>query len=94
MEKTKNSVENSFKFSSPGRVLVEVDLGVFVASSARLLHPATLDSHEDHDDGGEDADNHRGDPDSDQVLLLKPLLDHILYPEVNKLHQNLYCLLH
>ena len=67
-----------------------MDLGVLVASSPRFLHPAALDSHEDHDDGGEDADNHRGDPDSDQVLLLKPLLDNILYPEMNMLHTNLY----
>ena len=60
-----------------------MDLGVLVASSPRLLHPAALDGHKDHDDGGEDADNHRGDPDSDEVLLLEPFLNHILGSGVN-----------
>ena len=68
-----------------------MDLGVLVASSPRFLHPAALDSHEDHNDGGEDADNHRSDTDSDEVLLLETLLNHILESEVNILQKKKCC---
>ena len=65
-----------------------MDLGVLVASSPRFLHPAALDSHEDHDDGGEDADDHRSDTYSDEVLLLETLLNHILESGVNILQKR------
>ena len=65
---------------SPGGVLVEVDLGVLVTSSPGLLQSATLDRDKDDDHGGEDAHDHRGDPDGDEVLLLEPLLHHVLVP--------------
>ena len=66
-----------------------MDLGVLVASSPRLLHPTALDSHEDNDDGGEDADDHCSHSDGDQVLLLESLLDHILGPGVNILQAKI-----
>ena len=64
---------------SPGRVLVEMNLGVLVGGSPlHLLHPATLDGQEDDDDGGEETDYHGGHSNGDQVFLLEPLLHNVL----------------
>ena len=59
---------------SPGRVLVQMNLGVLVTRPPRLLQASALDGEQDDDDGGEEAHDDGRHPDGNEVLLLEPAI--------------------
>ena len=63
---------------SRDRVLVKVDFRLCQALSSSL-HTATLHGDQDDDDGAEDGDDHPGNPDGDNVLLLEAFFDDNLW---------------
>ena len=63
---------------SRDRVLVKVDFRLCQALSSSL-HTAALHGDQDDDDGAEDGDDHPGNPDGDNVLLLEAFFNDNLW---------------